>query len=178
MEVKFNNKENEKIETNNKVYWISRSVAVVGIVCLIKDNIPHFLIIKRGKGAADFHGMFCLPCGYLDWDENSWECFIREVYEESGIYVLPLVEKLEGDSEKIKFPIDVNTDISSNRQNVTIYHGFILNVDELPIPNIKNDVEEDEVEEVKWVSINDYKSFEFAFGHKEKIEKFINKNNL
>jgi hypothetical protein len=46
-------------------------------------------------------------------------------------------------------------------------------VKELPITNISNEVEQDEVEEVLWVSYDEINNYEFAFNHLERIEKFV-----
>ncbi len=199
--MEFNNKENEKIEISEtalfiskilskiskflgikaiiRIIWLSRAVAVVGTVCLIKDGIPYFLIGQRGKGAADFQGLWNLPCGYLDWNETSGQAFIREVWEECGINVKILFE----DKNIVKLnlidsPWDVNSNPTENRQNVCLHHGFVGVVDELPTPEIKNIVEKDEVSDVKWVTISDIENYEFAFQHKERIQKFIARHCL
>lgn len=140
------------------VIWKSRAVAVVGTICLIKDDVPYFLLSQRGKGASDFHGLWNLPCGYLDWDETSGEAFIREIWEECGVNVKSILDKEIIIKNFVDSPWDVNSNPSENRQNVCLHHGFIGRVNELPIPEIKNDVEEDEVETVEWVSIDDIKN--------------------
>ncbi len=178
--MKFNNRENEKIELpNGKEIWLSRAVAVVGTVCLIKDNIPYFLISQRGSGSADFQGLWNLPCGYLDWDETSGEAFIREVWEECGVNI----KQINEDENILKLnyldsPWDVNSNTTENRQNVSIHHGIIAHVLDLPTPQILNEVEEDEVADVKWVSIYEIENYEYAFNHLERIQKFISRNCL
>jgi 8-oxo-dGTP pyrophosphatase MutT (NUDIX family) len=172
--MKFNNKENEKIElSNGRTIWISRAVAVVGTVCLIKDGIPYFLLSQRGKGAADFQGLWNLPCGYLDFNETSGEAFIREVWEECGINILDLKKNSIKLSDNTETPWDVNTSPNENRQNVCLHHSYIGEVKELPIPEIRNEVEADEVSDIKWVSINEIENYQYAFQHLERIEKFI-----
>jgi len=178
--MKFNNKENEKIDlVDGRTIWLSRAVAVVGTICLIKDKIPYFLLSKRGKGAADYQGLWNLPCGYLDYNETSGEAFMREVWEECGVNIKKIL-----DSDNIvvadfsESPWSVNTKITENRQNVCLHHGVVYFVDELPIPVVMNEVEEDEVEAVEWVSIYDINNFEYAFGHRERIQMFIEKTQL
>ncbi len=178
--MKFNNRENECMKLpNGKEVWLSRAVAVVGTVCLIKDEVPYFLISQRGSGAADNQGLWNLPCGYLDWDETTGEAFIREVWEECGVNAKLIIE--DNSVMRINFvdvPWDINSNISENRQNVCIHHGLIGMVNELPTPEIKNEVEENEVADVKWVSIFDISKYEYAFNHEERIQKFIKKNLL
>lgn len=174
--MKFNNKENECLTLpNGREVWLSRAVAVVGTVCLIKDNIPYFLISQRGKGAADFQGLWNLPCGYLDWDETSGEAFIREVWEECGINILSIKENSIKLVEYIETPWDINSSPSENRQNICLHHSYIGEVNELPIPEIKNEVEADEVADVKWVPINEIEDYEYAFQHLDRLKKFINR---
>ncbi len=178
--MKFNNKENERIQLpDGKVMWKSRASAVVGTVCLIKNGIPHFLISQRGEGAADFQGLWNLPCGYLDWNETSGETFIREVWEECGVNIKTLLENK--DIVKLNFidsPWDVNSNPTENRQNVCLHHAIIAHVEEFPNPEMKNEVVDGEVADVKWVSINEFENYEYAFEHKERIHKFIQKNCL
>jgi 8-oxo-dGTP pyrophosphatase MutT (NUDIX family) len=178
--MKFNNRENECVKLpNGKEVWLSRAVAVVGTVCLIKDEVPFFLISQRGSGAADNQGLWNLPCGYLDWDETTGEAFIREVWEECGVNAKLLIE--DKNIMRINFvetPWDINSNTSENRQNVCIHHGLIGMVNELPTPEIKNEVEENEVADVAWVSIFDISKYEYAFSHEERIQKFIKKNFL
>ena len=201
--MKFANKENEKLEIVEDKYelfisklikivkeilgikpkvrtvWLSRAVAVVGTVCLVKDKTPYFLISQRGEGAADFHGLWNLPCGYLDWNETSGEAFIREVWEECGVDVKNIIDdKNISKLNLFDFPWDVNSSISENRQNVCLHHGIIAYVTELPVPEILNEVEEGEVADVKWVSIHDIENFEYAFNHLERVKKFISKHGL
>ena len=38
-------------------------------------------------GAADGQGLWCCPCGYLDFDETLEECVIREIKEETGLTI-------------------------------------------------------------------------------------------
>jgi 8-oxo-dGTP pyrophosphatase MutT (NUDIX family) len=172
--MKFNNVPNEELKLpDGRTVWLSRAVAVVGTLCLIKDNIPYFLISKRGEGASDFQGLFNNVCGYLDYSETTGEAFIRETWEECGINVSDILEKGDIKISHIETPWDVNTDPNENRQNVCIHHGLIAIVDELPIPEIRNEVEDNEVSEILWVPISDIDKYEYAFNHLERLNKFI-----
>lgn len=170
--MKFNNKENPKFLVDGKTYYHSRSVAVVGTVCCIMNNIPYFLISKRGKGAADFHGKYNITCGYLDWSENTSGATTREIWEECKIDLTKITNIIKDD---MKYPWDINSDLTQNRENVVIHHGLIALVDELPTTNIHNHVQNDEVEEVVWCSIYDYRKYDFCFNHNDRIEKYIEK---
>ena len=65
----FKNRHNTMIkDENGKAHWISRSVVVVCLVSC-KDK---FLIVRRGNHVIQT-GKWCLPCGYLDYDESTEE---------------------------------------------------------------------------------------------------------
>ena len=172
--MKFNNKENERIILQNgREIWLSRAVAVVGTVCVIKEDVPYFLISKRGKGSADHQGLYNITCGYLDWNETTGDAFAREVWEECGINIHELMKNLLY-KDYSKTPWDVNSFPDENRQNVSIHHAIVCHVDELPTPVIRNEVESEEVEEVRWIKIDEIDNFDFAFNHNERLKKFIN----
>lgn len=170
----FKNRPSEKVVLQDgRTVYLSRSVAVVGTVCLFKDGTPYFLIGKRGKGSADFQGLYNLVCGYLDFDEDSPEAFIRETYEETGVNILELKKSCDIIHDYTKEVWDVKSEPNENRQNISLHHGLVGVVDKLPIPNISNEVEQDEVEEVLWVRYDEINNYEFAFNHLERIEKFV-----
>jgi 8-oxo-dGTP pyrophosphatase MutT (NUDIX family) len=171
--MKFNNIENECVTTTDgRQIWVSRSVAVVAIVCIVKDKKIHFLLGQRGKGAADYHGMWCLPCGYLDWNETTFDAARREVWEETGIDVSGW--GFVGNTQEEPFLIV--SDPAENRQNISITYVFIRDIEknqELPQPNIVNHVQDEEVADVRWVVVDELDNYQFAFKHKERIKSFL-----
>ena len=153
-----------------RTIWLSRAVAVVASVVVMKDGVPYLLINQRGSGTPDFQGFWNLPCGYLDKNETTGEATIREVYEECGVNLIEL-----GKTSSHSFmeqPWHTNSTPDANRQNVTFHHGLIAKVDELPSTSLENN-EPDEVAEVKWIRLEDYKQYEYAFNHVERIEHFM-----
>ena len=69
-------------------YWISRSVAVlVKVFAYNKHNEKCVLAIQRGEGTPDpeFVGAYCMPCGYVDFDETIVQAAQRELKEETGL---------------------------------------------------------------------------------------------
>lgn len=190
--MKFNNKENEKIELpDGKIIWLSRSCAMVATVCLVKDSIPYFLITKRGPGAGDNQGKWCLPCGYVDNGEsvyyddiNGYGAFFREIYEETGLIITKIEDIVPTVTDNILYlnkktfrkfsdPWKINSHPNKDaRQNITIHHHFLQKVYELPTPNILNP---EEVSEIKWVSVYEIDKYDYAFNHDETIKEFINK---
>jgi 8-oxo-dGTP pyrophosphatase MutT (NUDIX family) len=185
--MKFNNTHNEKVvlplpfwknvvnailnkmRYQPRTIWLSRSVAVVASIVVIKDETPYLLINQRGKGSADFQGLWNLPCGYLDYDETTGEATMREVWEECGVNLKSLKDVRFDFLEK---PWDTNSSPNENRQNVTFHHGIIAHVDELPSTSLENN-EPDEVAEVRWIPIDEYKDYSYAFNHQNRITKFL-----
>jgi 8-oxo-dGTP pyrophosphatase MutT (NUDIX family) len=169
---------NKCLIQEGKEYWISRSVAVVAVVIVYVINtysmvydIPYLLIAKRGKGAADYQGLWNLPCGYLDWNETALEACKREIFEETGLDINNY--KFEEYDE----PFSISTDPSDNKQNVSLRYLFDIEITEEEFNKMKeilntNNSEENEVEEIKFIKLEDYINYEFAFNH-EKIIKLI-----
>lgn len=157
------------LEDGNR-YWVSRSVAVSTFLFLRDGCEIYVLANKRGKGSADYQGLWNCPCGYLDYDETGEEGAVREVKEETG-YIL----------ESKDLVLDkVITEPSQNHQNVTLRYFCEKNISE--IKKEEGEIEggeEDEVEEIKLINIKDVDNYEWAFGHKEIIkEKVLEKNYL
>lgn len=191
--MEFKNEHNEKLElplafwkrlinviTNTVKYatrtiWLSRAVAVVASVVVIKDGEPYLLINQRGTGTPDFQGFWNLPCGYLDKNETTGEATIREVWEECGVNLIELGKTTS--HSFMEQPWHTNSTPDANRQNVTFHHGLISVVDELPATSLENN-EPNEVAEVKWIRLEDYKQYEYAFNHVERIEEFVKRTLL
>jgi len=52
-----------------------------------EDNIPLVLLVLRKN--EPFQGMWCLPGGFLEENEELEECAARELYEETGVDIEP-----------------------------------------------------------------------------------------
>jgi len=154
--MQFNNRQNECLELKdgNKI-WKSRNVAV----CVILLNGDDVFLTKRGK-AMTHKGMWCFPCGYLDWDESVEDAAIREVYEETGYIISKEDLVIDGiDSDPTKFS-----------QNVTI--RFVC--ENAAFRDMEHSVDEDEVEDAQWFSLRKELP-ELAFDHKELCEAMSKK---
>ena len=148
-----------------KEEWISRAMAVLAIVLgKDKDGNTYVLAQKRGKGTPDpeFVGCWCLPCGYLDYNENLHQAIAREVLEETGVNVHP-------DNFEL-FYINDNP-FSDKRQNVTFRFRTKLEgyIDDWELSN-KNS-ETNEVSDIKWININEINNFDWAFNHNKIIKE-------
>ena len=168
----FSNRENKSYNTLDGEIWNSRSVAVVAVVlCVSTDitHVTHVLLEKRGKH-LDFPGMWCLPCGYLDWDETLEDAVIREVFEETGVF-LP-----EHEHEAFKnCRIHSGYVKGSEKQNVSVCSAYVLNSkDPEDLPKLTASLE---TPQVSWVKLERAMKQHLAFNHvavlKEIYEKII-----
>lgn len=185
---------NFPVKLGGQTFWVSRSIAVAAFIFRLgKDNKLQILVEKRGKGAADFQGCICCPCGYLDFDETLKDAVVREVKEETGF-------SIKEPDEMILVRVDSSP--SDNRQNVTFSVAYIADKEEDFDVDKAVGGEKDEVSDVMWLTVGKYNkknafnkllgkpSFEFvghelennrwAFGHDRIIKEIINrllKNN-
>ena len=152
---------NFEFEHKGKKYWYSRSIAVVCIVIGHDDyNNKYVLANKRGENTPDWQGFWNLPCGYLDFDETVEQAIQREVYEETGV-------KINIDNLEL---FSVNS-IPEGKQNVTIrFKTDIGNISEHVLTD-KNS-EFNEVDDIKWINLNDINNYEWAFNHIELIKLY------
>ena len=98
--------------------WVARNMATLVIIFAInKDNQIHVLANKRGPNTPDpeFRGCWCMPCGYLDYNETLKEAAARETFEETGLIIDPKKLRLVYINDK---PED------DKRQNVTFRFGL------------------------------------------------------
>ena len=156
---------------DNKEYWISRAVAVVGVVIGVRDGkISNFLVSQRGPGCPDFIGSWACTCGYLDWDETAEESVVRELYEELGIKVP------ESHVHLWKIVTDPNRDV---RQNVIL--RYIIPIDQKELEEMleisrksfldsdSRGGEQGEVSDIKLISVTDLPNYKWAFNHDDVI---------
>ena len=191
---KFNNRPNDHIiygfhspHSGIKIkqdYFISRAVAVVGVVFIsvIGKNMS-VLVTKRSEKMRDEAGKHGVPCGYLDWDETLYEAMVREVYEETSLYLPDYEEFLVTNNNKKSFT--VHDKPSDNRQNVS--HIFLsvydFNENVSKVPAEVESYMDKETAEVMWMSLLEFyqkydTEYSWAFNHNETIKdalKFYNK---
>ena len=75
----FENKENTCHTTlEGDVVWKSRSVAVVGMIIALHKGERYVILGKRGKALPNAVGQWCMPCGFLDWNESAEDAVVRE----------------------------------------------------------------------------------------------------
>lgn len=145
--------------------WFSRSVAsAIFVYCKDSNGDWYVLASERGEDAADFRGFWNCCCGYLDYNETTKQCALRELYEETGVYL---------DEESINF-IGYEDSVEANRQNITFrFAAFIDNavIDDFTFSKKNN--EGKEVGEIKWIKLSDVDNYIWAFGHDKRIKEIF-----
>jgi len=159
-------------------FWISRAVAVVGIVFAITLDGMKVLIAKRSNKMMDEAGKHGIPCGYLDWDETTFDAMTREVYEETSLYLPDYKDYLVTNNDEKPFTIHDNP--ANNRQNVSLLflsvYNFSPRMDLFPV-----DIEQykdKETSEVQWITLKDFylkydHEYQWAFNHNETIKEAV-----
>lgn len=113
---------------------------------------------------------WCLPCGYLDWDEGIHNALIREVFEEVGI-------NIDG-QDAVMYHINDGAN-ADGLQNVTFHFYVCLNKKAAEIELKLSD----EVQDAYWLTSDEITSGTFqgkeaAFGHFERIKKAVTSESL
>lgn len=147
--------------------WFSRSVAtVIFVYCKDEDGQWCVLGSERGQGAADYHGFWNCVCGYLDFNETARECALRELYEETGLFIQ--------DEDSVKF-VSYEDSPDANRQNVSFrFSVFLDNSVTTDFQFSKKNNERGEVGEIKWIRLSNVNDYMWAFGHGERLLEIFN----
>lgn len=154
-------------EGDPKILYDGRFCAVSGFIFAVVNGKYSVLANKRGEGTPDYQGFWNCPCGYLERFENSKEGIAREIYEECGY-------RIDLDKLRIKY---VETEPEKcNNGNVTIRHiAFIGKEYQFDTFKVGEGGEDNEVDNVRWIPVDDIDCFEWAFNHYETIKKYMPK---
>ena len=66
-------------------YKYPRPAVTADCVVMTKESVPQVLLIERG--ADPFKGCWAFPGGFMNMDETTEQCAIRELEEETGLRV-------------------------------------------------------------------------------------------
>ena len=66
-------------------YEYPRPAVTADCVVMTKESVPQVLLIERGNDP--FKGSWAFPGGFMDMDETTEQCAIRELKEETGLVV-------------------------------------------------------------------------------------------
>lgn len=56
---------------------------VVGVAAIVLDGDK--ILLGRRAGWSTYPGLWCIPCGYVEYDEDVYAAIIREFREETGL---------------------------------------------------------------------------------------------
>jgi len=62
---------------------------IVGVAAIIRNHMGQILMAKRA-GKSTYEGLWCIPCGYVEYDEDILTAVVREAKEETGLSIEPL----------------------------------------------------------------------------------------
>lgn len=180
-EPKFNNIPNEFVPAGTKSkndYWMSRAGSISGFIFARCDEINggmmNALITKRSETMMDESNKYCVPCGYFDWGENGYEVMIREIYEETSLYLPDYKKFIIFDNHQQ--PFYVETRPSNNRQNIELMYITVLEFgkDKESFPMFVENYTNKEIVAAIWMDwytfIHANNGLEWAFNHNIRIQ--------
>jgi len=178
----FNNRENKCYHTEDGEIWKSRSAAVVGMILMKHQGEIYTILGKRGPAVPNAVGQWCMPCGFLDYDETLEDAVVREIWEESGFNVYKALNEYEILHDQMDFPWRIHSQPEDEQQNVSHHYALYLSTEptlyreteELPPLTFENNPKIGEVDEVKWVNIKELIDYDCAFEHDSIIRVFVN----
>lgn len=129
----------------------ARNVACLALAINQENQV--LLILRKYEPMKDY---WAIPGGYLDWNETTEECAVRELNEETG---------LNGKITKL-FNVYSQTDIDHDgRQNVAIFYLVSATGEIKP---------GDDAIEAKWFDIQKLPE-KIAFNHRDVINEYLEK---
>ncbi len=71
-------------------YKYPRPAVTADCIVITREKNPQILLIERG--GEPFKGCWAFPGGFLNMDETTEQCAIRELYEETGLSVMDIMQ--------------------------------------------------------------------------------------
>lgn len=127
-------------------YKYPRPAVTADVVTITKEEEPKVLLIQRGF--EPYKGSWAFPGGFMEMDETTEECAIRELKEETGLKLDSMVQ------------VGAYSKVDRDPRGRTITIAYLAIVDE-PLSVIAHD----DAVMAEWFSINDLPIL--AFDHDE-----------
>lgn len=138
-------------------YKYPRPAVTADVVAITNEEEPKVLLIQRGY--EPYKGCWAFPGGFMEMDETTKECAIRELEEETGLRLDNMVQV--GAYSKV--------DRDPRGRTITIAYLAIVD-DQLSV------IAQDDAAMAEWFSINNLPTL--AFDHKEIMADAISMYNI
>ena len=69
-----------------RIFYENPIVGVAAIVMGERDGLPTLLLGRRAPNSS-YGGRWCIPCGYVEYDEDVYSAVKREFQEETGLQI-------------------------------------------------------------------------------------------
>lgn len=137
-------------------YKYPRPAVTTDVVAITKEEVPKVLLIQRGF--EPYKGCWAFPGGFMEMDETTEECAIRELEEETGLRLDAIVQ------------VGTYSKVDRDPRGRTITIAFLAIVDE-PLSVIA----QDDAAKAEWFSINTLPTL--AFDHNDIMSDAIQRYN-
>ena len=138
-------------------YKYPRPAVTADCIVITREAEPKVLLIQRGD--QPFKGGWAFPGGFMDMDETTEQCAIRELEEETGLKVTDLHQ------------IGAYSKVDRDPRGRTITVAYLAIVDK-PVAVIG----QDDAAKAEWFSIDELPPL--AFDHEEIMQDAIRKMHL
>ena len=130
-------------------YKYPRPSVTADCIVITKEDVPRVLLIQRGN--EPFKGCWAFPGGFLNMDETTEQCAIRELEEETGL----IVDEVQ--------QIGAYSKVDRDPRGRTITVAYLTFIDQAAI--VKG---QDDAVNAQWFPINDLPPL--AFDHADIME--------
>ena len=173
----FKSRENKVHIVDGREVWESRSTAVGAIIFGYsdKDENVYVLVEKRSNKMPEGAGLWAVPSGYLNYDEDAWDAMRRELYEETSFFVDKYKKQLIFSNDKE--PLFTFTKPTENRQNVILWFCLVYDFSKTGLPREIESFKDSEIDAIRWISVEDVFSnkYKWAFKHDERVRNALTK---
>ena len=133
-------------------YDYPRPAVTADCVVMTRDDDPKVLLIERGN--EPFKGCWAFPGGFMNMDETTEQCAVRELEEETGLKLTDIHQ------------IGAYSKVDRDPRGRTITVAYLAFVDK-PLP-VKG---QDDAAKAQWFSIKELPKL--AFDHEEILQDAI-----
>jgi len=138
-------------------YKYPRPAVTADCIVITRESEPKVLLIQRGN--PPFKGAWAFPGGFMNIDETTEQCALRELEEETGLHISDVHQ------------IGAYSKVDRDPRGRTVTIAYLAIIDE-PITVVG----QDDAAEAKWWSLSDLPHL--AFDHYDILHDAIRKMHL